>query len=254
MSALLLKLAAPLQSWGASSRYTTRETRTEPTKSGVLGMLASAQGWNRDHDITDLLQLKFGVRIEQKGQLVRDYQTARPTQFQEENRKKGELPDMPLTYRYYVSDACYLVVLVSQARSILETIEGALNHPKWPLFLGRRSCPPAGQLVLGIRDSYDTVEDVLTKEPWHASSWYKKRSYYENSYKYEDLEIVYDSEDKALYTQSDVPVSFDIRHRRYALRSIGRRFIPNPDNKNISGDLSQVLNTVHFDHDPMDFS
>ena len=36
MSVLLLQLAGPLQSWGDSSRFVRRETRNEPTKSGVI--------------------------------------------------------------------------------------------------------------------------------------------------------------------------------------------------------------------------
>jgi len=44
MSVLLLRLAGPLQSWGDSSRFATRGTRREPTKSGVIGMVAAALG------------------------------------------------------------------------------------------------------------------------------------------------------------------------------------------------------------------
>lgn len=53
MSVLLLQLAGPLQSWGDSSRFVRRETRNEPTKSGVIGMLASAQGRTREDSIED---------------------------------------------------------------------------------------------------------------------------------------------------------------------------------------------------------
>ena len=42
MAVLLLKLAGPLQSWGSSSRFTERGTEHEPTKSGVVGLLAAA--------------------------------------------------------------------------------------------------------------------------------------------------------------------------------------------------------------------
>ncbi len=60
---LLLRLAGPMQSWGDASRFNRRETRTEPTKSAVIGLLASAQGRTREDPIEDLLQLSFGVRI-----------------------------------------------------------------------------------------------------------------------------------------------------------------------------------------------
>ena len=44
MATLLLRLAAPLQAWGADSKFETRKTGREPTKSGVIGLLAAALG------------------------------------------------------------------------------------------------------------------------------------------------------------------------------------------------------------------
>ena len=40
MATLLLRLAAPLQAWGSSSKFNIRTTEREPTKSGVIGMIA----------------------------------------------------------------------------------------------------------------------------------------------------------------------------------------------------------------------
>ena len=42
MSTLLLRLAAPLQAWGTASKFERRRTQREPSKSGVIGMLAAA--------------------------------------------------------------------------------------------------------------------------------------------------------------------------------------------------------------------
>ena len=47
MATLLLRLAAPLQAWGADSKFETRKTGREPTKSGVVGLLAAALGLRR---------------------------------------------------------------------------------------------------------------------------------------------------------------------------------------------------------------
>jgi CRISPR system Cascade subunit CasD len=44
MPVLLLRLAAPLQSWGVESKFDTRRTLGYPTKSGVIGLVASAMG------------------------------------------------------------------------------------------------------------------------------------------------------------------------------------------------------------------
>lgn len=47
MATLLLRLAAPLQSWGIDSKFDTRKTEREPSKSGVMGLLAAALGYKR---------------------------------------------------------------------------------------------------------------------------------------------------------------------------------------------------------------
>ena len=44
MSTLLLRLAGPLQAWGNDSKFETRRTGREPSKSGVIGLLAAALG------------------------------------------------------------------------------------------------------------------------------------------------------------------------------------------------------------------
>ena len=54
MTALLLRLAGPLQAWGAKSRFTVRATELAPTKSGVIGMLAAAVGRTRTAPIQEL--------------------------------------------------------------------------------------------------------------------------------------------------------------------------------------------------------
>ena len=44
MRHLALYLRAPLQSWGASSKFGDRGTIDAPTRSGLLGMIAAACG------------------------------------------------------------------------------------------------------------------------------------------------------------------------------------------------------------------
>ncbi len=47
---LALPLEGPLQSWGERARWTIRDTGTEPTKSGVVGLLAACLGWGPEQD------------------------------------------------------------------------------------------------------------------------------------------------------------------------------------------------------------
>lgn len=77
MTVLLLRLAGPLQAWGVKSRFTVRSTELAPTRSGIIGMLSTAIGRRRTDPIEDLLSLRFGVRKDQPGRVIRDFHTAR---------------------------------------------------------------------------------------------------------------------------------------------------------------------------------
>ncbi|MEU9417472.1 type I-E CRISPR-associated protein Cas5/CasD [Streptomyces sp. NPDC048272] len=70
---LLVRLAAPLQSWGAVSRFSRRDTHSRPTKSAVIGLCAAALGMKRTDPVDDLAALEFGVRADHPGTPVRDY-------------------------------------------------------------------------------------------------------------------------------------------------------------------------------------
>lgn len=157
--------------------------------------------------------------------------------------------EMPLTYRYYLSDARFLVALGAD-RSVLDTLEQAIHSPKWPLYLGRRSCPPDYPLSLGIHDEYENVRQALETEPWHAVNWYRRR------YKYPDLEIVCDAmEGENASTQSDLPLSFSSSGRRYADRAVRRYRISNPDepkDEGIDNSLPPSFESTGED-DPMNF-
>ena len=209
MSTLLLRLAAPIQSWGVASKFDTRDTAREPSKSGVIGLLAAAQGRSRVDELDDLKELRFGVRIDQPGTILRDFHTAH----------LSRRPDEPpfVTIRYYLSDAVFLVGLEG-AEDFLQTLTLALQNPVFPLYLGRRSCPPTGQLVLGLREP--SLLQALQEEPWQASAWYvedaKKRS---ETIK---LTIVYDAAqgEEGSFLRRDLPITFDQRHRQYGFRMV----------------------------------
>ena len=50
MTALLLWLEAPLQSWGVDSRFGRRDTLPFPSRSGVLGLVCCATGRNGEQE------------------------------------------------------------------------------------------------------------------------------------------------------------------------------------------------------------
>jgi CRISPR system Cascade subunit CasD len=216
MSVLLLRLAGPLQAWGSSSRFTHRDTDIAPTKSGVIGMLAAAKGIRRTEPLTEFLGLQFGVRLDQEGRLVRDFQTARSLDGKE---------SMPLTYRFYLSDAVFLAG-VSGERSLLQGLHEALLRPHFPLYLGRRSCPPQGRVSLDVHDG--ELEDLLRSAEWLASPWFRKRCD-----KRVRIQIIRDAREGEPVSETvmDEPVSFDPAHRLHAWRSVVRTHcdIDNPD-------------------------
>lgn len=160
MATLLLRLAAPLQAWGADSKFETRKTGREPTKSGVIGLLAAALGLRRDEReaLLRLTGLRFGVRVEREGQLL---------------------------------------------------------HPAFPLYLGRRCCPPTLPLCLGVRPG--SLQEVLQAEPPLCPGRQSR--------------ILLDADplEPGTAPQRDVPVSFDPHHRQYGYRSVRELWQKVPD-------------------------
>ena len=234
MAVLLLRLAGPMQAWGGKSRFTVRATELAPTRSGVVGMLASAVGRRRTDPIEDLLALRFGVRKDQPGSVIRDFHTARTLDGRE---------SMPLSNRYYLADAVFLAGIEGD-RALLEGIDEALRHPAFPLYLGRRSCPPTYPVSLGLREA--ALLDALRAEPWLASEWFRRR-------RRDGLnaEILIDQE--AVPTEEragdargsrDVPLSFDPRRRDYGFREVERLMVrvgaPEPDTHDPMAELEEA--------------
>lgn len=223
MTVVALRLSGPLQSWGSESKFVRRTTETAPTKSGVLGLIAAAKGIRRTDPIEELLNLRLGVRIDQPGQLVRDFHTAR----RPERARDGSVTwkALPLSYRFYLSDATFLVVLEGD-QAIIEGIDTAVRNPAFPLYLGRRSCPPAGPVALGLLDG--DLDQALDAVPWQASR-HHQRSRREREVPLETLRDAQPGE-AGVEALRDIPISFDPNHRQYAWRSIvrGSVLIANP--------------------------
>ena len=232
MSILLLRLSAPIQSWGESSRFGERDTRKEPTKSGVLGLVCAALGKPREEfygdgfpSLEELGRLKMVVRVEQEGNVERDFQTAGGGQMPGERRygvakadpKKG--PETVISNRYYLTDAIFLVALEGD-RTLLEKAEAALKEPVWPLFLGRRAFPPTEPILLG----YGVIDDKSAVKVVDEHYWLGRVS----SKRPDRLRIVEECGQKDGSPRRDVPLSFEKSSRRYAVRYVTERWIATP--------------------------
>jgi CRISPR system Cascade subunit CasD len=141
--------------------------------------------------------------VDQEGSVIRDFHVA-----------KSEKHSY-LTYRDYLADAIFLVGLESEDELFLEALDQALRAPAYPLFLGRRSCPPTLPLTLGIRDR--GLVDALTMEPWQKPRWRQKEG--------EKLSLVTDvlPGESTSAAQRDLALTFHIRHREYGWRGVVRR-------------------------------
>lgn len=221
---LLLRLAGPLQSWGGSSRFTRRGTHAEPTKSGLIGLLAAAQGRRRHDPIEDLAGLRLGVRVDRPGSLMTDFQTAiRSTPLRGGGVKKVPLP---LSYRHYLADAVFLAA-VEGPPSLIDGLAEAVLRPRYPLALGRRSCPPAGRLVEAVTDG--TVESTLTERSWLGRPVHPPRGWAPPSRLLMVRDLAEGEPVAGAEREHDVPVSFDPNRRRFGWRWVRREWVPNPD-------------------------
>lgn len=216
MATLLFNLAAPQQAWGDSSRFTRRQTRPEPTKSGVVGLLAAALGRRRTDPIEDLAGLQFGVRTDQPGRLEEDFQT---------EIDWGTGKSRALTHRYYLADAKFIAA-VSGPDSVLDGLRTALRAPTFPLFLGRRAFPPAGPLRLELVEA--GLSDALQRADWIASDHHRRKQG-----PLVRLPIVRDAPEGASPSETirDLPISFNPEHRQYEWRDVIHEFVDvdNPD-------------------------
>ncbi|MDY6956281.1 MAG: type I-E CRISPR-associated protein Cas5/CasD [Pseudomonadota bacterium] len=165
MPTLLLRLAGPMQSWGTTSRFDQRDTGKEPSKSGVIGLLAAALGIDREQwndDLKELAALKMGVRHDRPGVPKRDYQTAQHIV----SADRLKIHETAVTTRDYLADAAFLVGLEGPDRALLERAHAALQNPVWPLALGRKSYVPAESVWLEGGVVETPLMAALASRPW----------------------------------------------------------------------------------------
>jgi CRISPR system Cascade subunit CasD len=168
VNTLFIRLEGPLQSWGTRSRWDERDTALEPTKSGVIGLLACCLGWGRSNeaDVRRLSQaVGFGVRVDRRGHVLVDFHTVVGGVLSADGKikKTAEAPETVVSHRAYLSDASFLAALRGDP-DLIDRLDLALREPVWPPFLGRRSCPPSVPLWAG-KGEFDSLRDALLSQP-----------------------------------------------------------------------------------------
>lgn len=253
---LVLRLAGPMQSWGGHSQYNRRETLGEPTKSGLIGLLAAAQGRRRQDSIEDLLGITLGVRTDQPGTLLRDFHTVSdlrgvglPTAAVDAKgrQKRRSTAASQLTYRFYLQDAVFVAAIAAPA-PLLDTLAHALRNPQFPLALGRRACPPTQPLLLTPPDTAEptwdgTVLEVLRTVSWQAGPAARRALERRTPRpRTVDLPVTLDDHDGSdpqvddltqdpgagVDVRTDLPNSFDPRQRTFTTRRVRQTWVHLP--------------------------
>jgi len=170
MKTVLLKFSGPLQSWGTDSHFETRHTDSHPSKSAVIGMIAAGLGIHRDEDdkISRLNRLDFAVRIDQTGQILRDYHTVK------KYKENGDFERTYVTNRFYLQDAVFVVALGNNDGELIQDVKTSITHPYYSVFLGRRSLPPTVDIFLDVVDT--DIVTALKNYPWQAAAWYQEKN------------------------------------------------------------------------------
>lgn len=181
MQHLIMRLEAPLMSFGGETIDNLGVIRRFPSASMLTGLLANALGWRRieaqrHQDLQD--RLVFAARIDREpasGVRLTDFQTAQLGANDKGWTTRG-IPDERaggantynaphLRYRDYWADMRVTVALrldPDGEEPTLEDLAEALQEPARPMFIGRKPCLPSVPLFGGFRNS-DTALEALLK-------------------------------------------------------------------------------------------
>lgn len=173
---LILRLDAPLMSFGGVAIDQLGVIDTWPHSSLLTGLIGNALGYRRtDRDALQALQdrLIFACRADREGERLRDFQTADlkknekgwTTRGQPEGRSGSNktYAGKHIRHRDYWADRIVTVALRLEPREAepeLDRIAEALAAPARPLFIGRKPCLPAAPLLAGEQEGESALDAV----------------------------------------------------------------------------------------------
>lgn len=175
MRVLILRLDAPLVSFGGPAIDQNGVVQAFPALSMLTGLIANALGWeHRDVDKLEDLQerLRYAARIDRRGEALLDYQTVdlgkdwmvaeragwtTRGRIAERGGASGET--IHQRYRHYRADSVHTVALalVGNGAPSFDDLSAALIEPLRPLFIGRKCCLPAGRVLIDVMDAVSLV-------------------------------------------------------------------------------------------------
>ena len=152
---LVFQLYAPLAAWGGQAVGQERPSDDHPSRLALLGLLAAALGIRRDAEAEQQAlsdACRFGIKLLAPGLALRDFHTiqvppsAKNQQHLQTRRDELREPKLGtmLSYRSYRQDALSLIAVTGgDGHYSPDRLRDALLEPVFPLYLGRKSCPPA---------------------------------------------------------------------------------------------------------------
>ena len=160
---LVLRLEAPLVSFGGVAIDQIRPSRDFPAASMLTGMIGNALGWRwSDSALHQSIQdrLVFAARIDREGGSLADTQNALlakddrgwTTHGAPEGRGGASYGAAHRRLRDYRADTSVNIALRLEPAAgppALDTLADAFDRPARPLFLGRKACLPSRPLLRG---------------------------------------------------------------------------------------------------------
>ena len=175
---LIITLAAPFASFGELAGHERRGGRERPGKSAITGLLGAALGIRR-HDGEGQHALRRGydvaVEVDNPGTGLQDFHTAmyvptarakRPQTRAQALRALRPRDNAEITRRDYRMDVSYRAAIdaLSGARWSLADLASSLEHPRFTLYLGRKSCPLSLPLDPRIVAAGDILQALQTAD------------------------------------------------------------------------------------------
>lgn len=196
MRHLVLRLEAPLVSFGDVMIDAVGPVSDFPSCSMLTGLLANALGYRREQgELLDRLQQRLihGSRLDRAGERFTEFQTAQlqhddkgwTTRGRVEGRAGGaKTYDSPhLRFRDHHADVrCTVAMRLCDSTNspTIDDIAMALDAPARPLFIGRKACLPARRIVDGWVEASSIFDALLKipKSPSHdwSPSWRRATS------------------------------------------------------------------------------
>ena len=170
---LVFLLAAPMGSFGGYAGHERRGSGLVPLRSALLGLIGAALGIERadTQRQRDLRAYSVAVQSFRRSAALRDYHTVQTvptakarqpmTRLKALGRAGGDVNTV-ITIRDYRSDVLIGAAVWGAGPWTLSDLADHLRQPRFPLYVGRKSCPLASPLDPKIISAGGPVEALAS--------------------------------------------------------------------------------------------